>query len=745
MLKSKNPYTFFNTYCLRTPLLPLNRVLNTLQKRGFEDESLKEYWQNTHLKEAIFLASPYLFSELELLFEGEITSVKKAEKLKQSFLKYVLRASSRCTPFGLFSGISVGGFNKNSRIEIKPIEQHKRITKYDTNYIASLFIHVSENTFVKNQSLFFPNTTLYKVANQYRYIEYLLENGKRTYSLEGVEHSSYLETIFKVSEKGKTIHQLINEIKTSDISTEDASGFIQSLIENQILVSEFELNVTGKDSLSIGIEKIDSFKGVHQITSVLKLLQEQLTSIDRKLGNTSISYKDCFTLIKDLGIPYEEKYVFQTDLFIQTNTNTLAIKHGYTVKKLLPLLNKLSPFQPHQKLEQFKKAFLERYETRELPLAQVLDIELGIGYIQNQSISDTTPFLEDILTQKNSLTEETFAWNEIDTIIYQKLLDSESNNQHTIELADNDFEHIESDWSHTPNTLAAFTEVLKTDTEECLVVNGLSANAGNLLARFSYGDTKLLEHLKQIVSLEQKMQADKIIAEIVHLPETRTGNILKRPHLRAYEIPYLSKSTLPFSQQISISDLWVSIKNNKIVLKSKKLNKEILPRLTNAHNYELRALPIYHFLCDLQFQNKKKYLGFSWPKLTEKHAYLPRVVYKNTILSKAKWNLKKEVIQIFMVHYSDELSILASIQEWRKRFQVPKYVQLVEHDNTLLIDLESFKSLQLLLSTIKNKMQCVLEEFLFTDETIVNKKNERFSNECIMVLHNNEKLKSKSL
>jgi len=743
MLNSKNPYTFFNTYCLRTPLLPLNRVLNAIKKRDIEDEYLKEYWQKNHLKEAVFLASPYLFSELELLFEGKITSVKKAEKLKQSFLKYVLRASSRCTPFGLFSGISVGGFNKNSRIEIKAVEQHKRITKYDTNYIASLLNHVSENTFIKNQSLFFPNTTLYKVANQYRYIEYQLDNGKRTYSLEGVVHSSYLETIFKASEKGKTIHQLINEIKTSDISTEDASGFIQSLIENQILVSEFELNVTGKDSLSIAIEKIDSFKGDHQITSVLKLLQEQLTGIDRKTGNTSIPYKDCFTLIKDLGVAYEEKYVFQTDLFVQTNTNTLAIKHGYTVKKILPLLNKLSPFQPNIKLEHFKKAFLERYETRELPLAQVLDIELGIGYIQNQSISDTTPFLEDILTQKSNHTEETFAWNEIDTILYQKLLDSESNNQHTIELRDSDFEHIESDWSHTPNTLSAFTEVLKTDTEEYLVVNGLSAHAGSLLARFSYGDTKLLEHLKQIVSLEQTMQSEKIIAEIVHLPETRTGNILKRPHLTAYEIPYLS--TVPFSQQISINDLWISIKNNTIILRSKKLNKEILPRLTNAHNYALRALPIYHFLCDLQFQNKKRYLGFSWPQLSEKHAYLPRVVYKNTILSKAKWNLKKGVIKTFMVHYSDETSILASIQEWRKRFQVPKYVQLVEHDNTLLIDLESFISLQLLLSTLKNTKQCLLEEFLFTEETIVNREQERFTNECIIALYNNEKLKSKSL
>ena len=220
-------------------------------------------------------------------------------------------------------------------------------------------------------------------------------------------------------------------------------------------------------------------------------------------------------------------------------------------------------------------------------------------------------------------TEETIVWNEIDTIIYKKLLDAEKNNQFIIEFKDTDLEHIELDWKHVPDTLSAFTEVLKIDHQERLVVNGLSANAGNLLARFSYGDAQLLEHLKQITNLEQQMQPDKIIAEIAHLPEARTGNILKRPHLREYEIPYLAKSTLPLSQQITIDDLWVSIQNNRIILTSKKRNKEVLPRLTNAHNYESKALPIYHFLCDLQSQNKKTSLGFSWPRLADDHPFLP--------------------------------------------------------------------------------------------------------------------------
>lgn len=736
MKRTKNPYHFSEKYCLRTPILSINFHESIFT----QNKPLRNIWENKILKEAIYLASPYVYKKLCNSFVKNINTSSEKRSLSNTLLKYAIRASTRCTPFGLFAGISIGSFNKNSKIELAPIEQHQRITKYDTNYISSLLNSFLTNPVIKNQLLFFPNSTLYKVANQYRYIEYQLEKANKNYSIEAVEHNFYLEKILKEAQTGKTILQLINKIIDNDVSFDNANNFITSLIDNQILVSELELNITGNDCLNLFVNKISSLKKTKQNTSLLTLLQKHLTTIDKKIGNTPTPYKNSFSSIKKIGAPYEEKYIFQTDLFIKTTANSLATTHGYTIKKLLPLLNKLSPLKLNKKLEEFKKSFLERYETRKMPLAQVLDIELGIGYIQHNFISGTTPFLEDVFPQKKTTTEENILWNEIDQIIYQKLLKAENNHQFTIPLTDNDFEHIEANWNDLPDTLSAFTEVLKINNKECLIVHGLSANAGNLLARFSYGDTELLEHLKQITNLEQQLQPDKIIAEITHLPEARTGNILKRPHLRAYEIPYLAKSTLPLSKQISIDDLWISIQNNKIILTSKKLNKEVLPKLTNAHNYELKGLPIYHFLCDLQSQKERLYLGFSWPKITEKHSFLPRVTYKESILSKAKWHVKEIDIKALMVHFHVEVLLLATIHKWRIRLQMPKYVQLVEQDNTLLIDLEHFKSIQLLLTSVKNKKKCILEEFLFTEETIVNRKNEKFTNECIMTLYNQEKL-----
>ena len=255
MKKTKNPYHFLENYCLRTPTLPINFYKNVFRVKKNRFEQLKNTWKNEVLKEAIFLASPYLYNELYNYFKKNRDYVSKKEELNQTFLKYIIRASTRCTPFGLFAGVSVGNFDKDSLIELKSIEQYKRITKFDTNYIASLFNHFLKNSMIKKHLSFFPNSTLYKVANQYRYIEYQLEKAKRTYSIEGVEHTPYLETILTASKNGKTIHQLANKIIADDISIEDASEFVESLIENQILVSELELNVTGSDYLGLVIKK----------------------------------------------------------------------------------------------------------------------------------------------------------------------------------------------------------------------------------------------------------------------------------------------------------------------------------------------------------------------------------------------------------------------------------------------------------------------------------------------------------
>ena len=261
------------------------------------------------------------------------------------------------------------------------------------------------------------------------------------------------------------------------------------------------------------------------------------------------------------------------------------------------------------------------------------------------------------------------------------------------------------------------------------------SSAVNLAGRFCYLDEKLCDTILEITAIEQELMGEVLLAEIVHLPQQRTGNILMRPILREYEIPYLAKPAVKKEYTIPISDLMVSVKNDKVMLRSKRLDKYILPRLSNAHNYAIGALPIYRFLCDLQTQGVNILGGFSWGELENESIYLPRIVHRNIILHPATWNLHKiEINSIAESKSSADLMIV--INDLRSRYKIPAKVILASGDNELWIDLENINCLRLFQNEIKNMMEVKLREFVFRPEDcIVSENGSPFAHECVFFIH----------
>jgi lantibiotic biosynthesis protein len=224
---------------------------------------------------------------------------------------------------------------------------------------------------------------------------------------------------------------------------------------------------------------------------------------------------------------------------------------------------------------------------------------------------------------------------------------------------------------------------------------------------------------------------DKILAEIVHIPESRTGNILRRPVLRNYEIAYLCNPGTHAKNTLPLTDLMVFVENNKVVLWSKFHNKEVLPCLSNAHNYSNNALPIYHFLCDLQAQHLKPIYGFEWGVVANHYDFLPRVTHKNVILCKAKWMVSKNELAVFNKKTAHELFNAFSV--WRKQREIDQFVNFVHYDNTLLLDFEATICIEMFLKLAVNHTKIILEEFLFQDSHVVkNEDQEGFTNQFIV-------------
>ena len=80
------------------------------------------------------------------------------------------------------------------------------------------------------------------------------------------------------------------------------------------------------------------------------------------------------------------------------------------------------------------------------------------------------------------------------------------------------------------------------------------------------------------------------------------------------------------------------------MLRSARLGKEVIPRLTSAHNFWRGSLGVYRFLCILQSQGVLGGMSWSWGPL-ESAPFLPRVTCGRLVLARASWWMTQDEIK----------------------------------------------------------------------------------------------------
>lgn len=727
-------------YLLRSPLLPIDALTRFLQlPHTVLIQEIKEIFREPLLSEAIYIASPELSNELRKWQNGLLTHEKEINKLAMSLFRYLLRMSSRCTPYGLFAGCATGHFDTATGIHLNDTGQHRKYCRLDMNYVAELAEKFSLIPELQDQLLYFPNNSLYRTGDTYRYAAFTVKNKFRLYDLTSVNYSTYLEGILQHASNGATIQQLSERLTSEDISAEEAREFILELIESQLLISELEPTITGEEFFHVLVRKLKKLAHAGHLHEALfhigALLNIPDTGIDK--------YLQTHTFVKQLLPDTNNKDLVQTDLFLSASANTISQLVITAIQEEMTVLWKLPAPERNNDLHNFIQRFRDRYEEQEIPLAIALDTETGIGYGAHTShYSAYAPLLDDIVVKGNA-TQDTVSWSGMREFQLRRYLESIQHQLAEIVLTDADIESL------TPGNRApmpdSFYMMGSIVGESAAAVDkgdylfDLSScggpSAANLLGRFCHGDELLKEQVRECLWEEAQQHPDVIYAEIIHLPEARTGNILLRPKLRDYEIVYLGRGSVAPDHQIPITDLMIRVENDTVILRSIRFNKRVAPRLSTAHNFSIGSLPVYKFLCDLQFHQLHHATGWQWD-LPLKVSFLPRVRYKHIILQKSTWILHKK-------DYS-RLNKIASMQDHFREFQtirqalhLPRYITIVERDNELFIDLDNQSCVHLLVTTLLKKEEITLQEFLQTpDKCWVTGPGGRFTNELIIPFKN---------
>ncbi len=698
------PYCFHPNLVLRSPKKKLQLSIDA-------DDFIESFFNDKEFLEAIFLASPTLYKTLIKYSLGLIVSRKEVKKLKISLAKYYLRMVSRCTPFGLFSGCSVVDWHTDVNAILIDTKMQDRHTRFDMHYLCALAHHLASLPYIKNKLLYYPNTALYTMGEKIRYVEFEYKNGSRKHILSSIVTSDYILSLIKSALEGITIDEMVQGLISDEIVEIEAKEFIDEVINAQILVNELNPAVTGEEFLRQIITTLNKInkendESINEIIIILKRIESQMLHIDSKSINEIGAYKEIIKEISHFKIPFEENKLFQTDLNLCMATGKINIKYQEEILEALTITNRLNKQLESPNLLLFAKRFYERYEDNEMPLLEVLDNESGIGYLSNGS-GNIMPLINDMAIGNLAAVNE-LSWSERDRFLLGQLLTAINLNSYSIELDSKDLSDFKNDWNLLPPSISVMFRLL--DDSKIFIESAGSSSAINLLGRFAHSNDCIHQIIKEVVQQEVLLNPSVIFAEIVHLPDSRIGNILLHPDFREYEIPFLSRSSVTTQNQIALQDLLISVKDNVIQLRSKKLNKIIVPRLSTAHNYSYGALPIYQFLADMQLQGKQTGIYFNWGSLENQYRFLPRVTHKNIIINPAQWNFIKQDIENLFGKTGEIL--MTGIARFKEQWKLPNLLVLADGDNELLINLEDKLMVEVWLDAIKSRSNFIIKEFL---------------------------------
>jgi lantibiotic biosynthesis protein len=560
----------------------------------------------------------------------------------------------------------------------------------------------------------------------------------RSYHLVAVDKSPYLTAVLERARGGTTLEAAAEVLVDDEISQAEAEEYVGELVDNQLLVSDARPVVTGDEPVHGLVATLRAHPETARIAERLDEARAALEAIDAAgLGASPDRYRAVASVLGELPAQPDLSRLVQVDLVKPAREATLGSRVVSEITRGVRILHQLAPPQAPDGLARFREAFFERYQTREIPLVEALDEEIGIGFERSDSpLAEAAPLLAGLPFRAGD--REAMPWTGRDGLLLGKLAHALAEGAGEIVLEASDLEAL-APQQHRPlpdafyvvATVAAESDHAIAQGAFRVLLQGLDGPPGALmLGRFCHADQTLHEFVRAHLQAEEARRPEQVFAEIVHLPDGRTGNILCRPVLREYEIPYLGRSGAPADRQLPVTDLLVSVRNDRIVLRSRHLGCEVVPRLTTAHDEDWRNLGVYRFLCALQRQDVVSELTWDWGPLREA-PFLPRVVSGRLVLSRARWNLTEaELRALGQTGTADQF---AAVQTWRAERRLPRYVALVDRDHQLVIDLDNVLSVAALAHQLRGRRQAVLVEmFPDPDALCVTGPEGRFVHELVV-------------
>ena len=659
---------------VRVPLLPVEAYLS-LGQQGDPFALLND----PRVRRAVAAGSVSLLHALDR-HEQSASTPKETERLKATLLRYLIRMSTRPTPYGLFAGSASVSTADRTDLTVTSTFGGSH-TRPDMEWLMEL-VATAESDHAIRRSLRLTANPLIRHEGDRLALAQRMPGGRGDKSQPvSIRRTGVVARALELAQRGIEYGMLMDQLmaETPRATTEKVEGLLTELWEQTFLLTDLRPPLTTSSPARYVLNRLAGIPEAASIRTKLETFLDEAGRWDEASHEASVPAFRRFLERVDVRADAASHTVFQTDMALAV-AGTLGAPVANEAARAAQLLLRLSPTpRGLSSLAAYRNAFVARYGTeREVPVLELLDPQRGLGSPSVHGHAFVGPDAR--RAEQRSRTLLNLAAEALHKRQRAVCLDETL----IAKLATCELLPENAPVSVDVNLFVAARSTAAIDQGDFSIVIGPNLGAwaaGRNFGRFAHllppGQGR--ELLAKAACAEQTQHyADHVWAEVVYLPaNVRSANVAIRPAIRSHEVVLGVSPGVPESETIPLDELVVGVVNNRFYVRWTRVGKRV--RFGSGHMLnDFDAPPVAHFLLQVAYDGVVPFTAFDWGP-AEGFPFLPRVQAGRVVLRPAEWRISRDSVT------PDDRDRLV---KWRNDWEVPRYVWLSFGDNRLILDLD---------------------------------------------------------
>lgn len=662
-------------------------------------EWLRRAWAVEEFASAIELASPSLARDLQAVVDGARPPRRDMGRIVLSTVRYLMRASTRATPFGEFAGVAPVRLGEATAVRLGP--EHRVASRVDSEWLSAVITELERVPALRSRLAVVANNLVSRRDGRLVLACPQLpsagsDQAGTALSEVSVRRSRAVELTMTKARSPVTVADLAAFLAAEfpEVRAQVIEDMLATLVAQRFLLSCLRPPMTTTSPLAYVVEQAEragaaSVPGAAGLLDELRGIENALGQLDRAHASLSSRRAARRSAQARMAVLHPSVRPLGADLCLDADLvlPRMVAREAEAAAAALALVSPTPSASPAWR--DYHRRFLDRYGPNAMvAVREIVDPDVGLGYPAGFRGSP------------HRVPEPGLGARDIALLALAGRAVAEQ--RHEVVLDDRTVADLREDQRDgcmppQPHTelicqLHAATRTELDSGRFRMWVTGVSRAAGTTTGRF--------------LDLFSRPERDRMLAAYAGLPTVNAGalaaqvscapisaraeNVTRSPRalprtiaLAEHHSDATAHVCAAVCGAIRISDLAVTGDRDGLYLVLLETGQPVEPWTFSAVEFARAAHPLQRFLCEISTASSALCVPFSWG--AARHLpFLPRVRRGRAVLCPARWRLSAADL----ADRADPNPVWENgLTRWRHRYRVPELVWLGEGDRRLRLDL----------------------------------------------------------